>query len=389
MQINSARPEVSEQCVEQVAKLLRDGQLASCAVTGEFQEELTHYLNAPNGELYVTPVSSGTAALHLALLALGIGEGDIVIVPAFTFMATVAAIYMVGATPAYVEIEPGTFGISPKALADLLLDPMIKRNAKAILPVHLFGQAVDYGVFEMAREHGLKIVEDACQAIGATIHGEKVGTLGDIGVFSFYATKNMFCGEGGAVVTKDKKIAQSVTELANHGQIEKYYAAKLGYNYRMTNIQAAIGLDSLRMLDRRNAARRVLSYWYKAKLKFHLEKGFITLPECKEGSYRSEQSHVWHQYTIIAHDIVKGHGAMASGKNRDGLLKYLRDNGVGATVNYPTPIHEMVPYRFPPPRFPLGYTEWLCRHVISLPIHPGVTAGEVNYIAEMIEAYYG
>jgi len=201
---------------------------------------------------HAVAVSNGTTALHASLLAAGVGPGDEVIVPAFSFFATASSVSMCGATPVFCDIDERTFNIDPARIGDL-----VTPKTKAVIGVHLFGQPFDVpAVQQVCKSHNLALIEDAAQAHGALLHGEPVGGFGNYGCFSFYATKNLITGEGGMVTTNDKSAMERLRIIINHGQSEKYLHTRLGYNYRMTDIAAAIGLVQLKKLDKFNARRR-------------------------------------------------------------------------------------------------------------------------------------
>jgi len=350
-----AKPVVDNEEVEAVKEVLLSGSLAQGRKVGEFEEAFAAYI----GTRYAVAVSSGTAALHLALLAYGIGEGDEVITTPFSFIATANAILFTGARPVFVDIEEKTFNLDPEQV-----EGKITARTKAILPVHLYGQscAMDK-IMDIAGKYNLAVIEDACQAHGAEYKGRKAGSFGT-GCFSFYPTKNMTCGEGGMVTTNSEEIADRIRMLRNHGQKERYFHEMLGYNLRMTDIAAAIGLCQLKKLADFNTKRRLNTQ----KLTQGLQniKGIITpfvLPEVK---------HVFHQYTIR----VIGE----SGISRDALREELARMGVATEVYYPLPIHRQPFYQN------LGYTDQIpqaekaAKEVLSLPVHPHVGDKELNEI---------
>jgi perosamine synthetase len=322
-------------------------------------------------------VSSGTAALHLALLAHHIGPGDEVITTAFSFAATANVILLVGAIPVFVDIEPDTYTIDP-ALVERAITP----RTKAILPVHLYGHPCDMQrLVPLAEAHHLFIIEDACQAHAAQIHGKPVGGFGT-GCFSFYATKNMTTGEGGMVTTNDPGIAERVRLLRNHGQKERYYHATLGYNLRMTELQGALGVVQVAKLEQ-FTERRIA---HAAYLTEYLGETMQT-PVTRPGS-----RHVYHQYTIRVP------------RNRDTWVSQLRERGVGTAVHYPLAIHEQPYYRdradtfrylsaletggakLPTGSERLPVTELAARQVLSLPVHPALSPEDLTTIAREVRA---
>ncbi len=320
-------------------------------------------------------VSSGTAALHLALLAHGIGPGDEVITTPFSFAATANAILLVGATPVFVDIEPDTCNIDPT-----LVEAAITSRSKAILPVHLYGHPCDMKQLEhLTGANHLVIIEDACQAHGAQIDGKFTGSFGT-GCFSFYATKNMTTGEGGMVTTNDPAVAERVRLLRNQGQIERYCHTRLGYNLRMTEMQAALGLVQLTKLEC-FTERRIANAGFLTK---RLE-GFVQTPVTRPG-YR----HVYHQYTIrVPH-------------NRDTWASQLRKRGVDTGIHYPIPIHyqpfyrehidqcrfigshEPAPMTYATPDHRLPLAEAASQEVLSLPVHPALTDEDLATIVREV-----
>jgi dTDP-4-amino-4,6-dideoxygalactose transaminase len=322
-------------------------------------------------------VSSGTAALHLALLAHGIGPGDEVITTAFSFAATANVILLVGATPVFVDIEPDTYTLDP-VQAELA----ITRRTKAIIPVHLYGHPCEmHRLQKIAEAFSLVLIEDASQAHAATIDGRPVGSFGT-GCFSFYATKNMTTGEGGIVTTDDPAIAERVRLLRNHGQEARYYQIALGYNLRMTELQAALGIAQIEKLEY-FTQRRIANATY---LTNNLQ-GIVQTPIERPG-YR----HVYHQYTI----------KMPSRRNE--FMTELRARGVDSTIHYPIPIHQQPFYQRKPGLFrvlspgqrtpvkgnnPIAHlpvTESAAQQVVSLPVHPALSQEDLSTIAREVVA---
>ena len=281
MQIPVARPVIGPDEVATVSDVLMSGMLAQGEKVAEFEQKFAAYC----GTAHAVAVNNGTAALHAALLAAGIGPGDEVIVPAFSFIATATTVSMCGAKPVFADVDEQTFNIRPEQVSE-----RITPKTKAVIGVHLFGQPFDVGpVQEICEAHSLQLIEDAAQAHGALYHGVKVGNFGRFGCFSFYATKNMITGEGGMVTTSDKPLTDRLRLIINHGQSEKYLHTVLGYNYRMTDIAAAIGIVQLKKLDKFNLRRRKNAEYYEANLS---AKGLIR-PKVADGV-----QHVYHQYVI-------------------------------------------------------------------------------------------
>lgn len=338
-----------------VAEVLASGLLVQGAKTAEFERQFAQVC----GVREAVAVSNGTAAIHLALLAHGIGPGDEVITTPFSFAATANTIMLVGAKPVFVDIEPETFNLDPSKV-----EAAITPSTKAIMPVHLYGHPAAIPEFqEIARKHHLILIEDACQAHAASYQGQAVGSFGT-GTFSFYATKNITTGEGGMVTTNDPEIADRVRLWRSHGQRERYLHEEIGFNMRMTDIQAAIGLAQLPNLERWTE-RRIANAAALSERLSDVVKTPVTRP-----GYR----HVFHQFTIRApHD-------------RDAFAAELQKRGVGTGVHYPRPIHQQPYYQR------LGFTgsfpvaEAAAREVLSLPVHPAVSEADIEKIAQEVRA---
>jgi perosamine synthetase len=317
------------------------------------------------GTKYGIACSSGTSALAVGLEALNIGSGDEVITTPFSFIATGNAILYNRATPVFADIDHKTFNIDPDDVKS-----KVTEKTRAVLVVHLFGLPCDIGpIKELCEERGLLLVEDCAQAHGAKYRGKKVGSLGNLSTFSFYATKNMVTGEGGMIMTDDDAAAQKAKVIINQGQIGKYDHVLIGYNYRMMDMQAAIGSVQLRRLDRLNEKRAINADFLTRKLK---KISWIETPYVPKGV-----KPVWHQYTVKVPAGI-----------RDDFMNYLNTNGVGARVYYPKPIHTQPAYQS------LGYGEGLCpvaesvsKQVLSLPVHPLLKKSELKKIVDAVEKY--
>lgn len=355
--INIAQPSVGDEEIEAVVQVMHSGMLAQGDVTCEFEKRFAEYCNIP----HAVGVNSGTAALHMGLLALGIQPGDEVIVPSFTFIATASAVSMCGAKPVIVDVKNDTYTIDPNEISK-----NITGKTKAVIGVHLFGHPFDIDpVVEICDDNNLLLVEDAAQAHGAEYKGKKVGGFGKIGCFSFYPTKNMTTGEGGMVTTSDNNIDQKLRRLINHGQGKKYLHTELGYNTRMTNISAAIGNVQLGKLDLMNERRAENAEVYNKCIS---AEGII-LPFC-----RNDSKHVWHQYVIeIDEDFPL---------DRNELAKYIKDHGIGTAVHYPVPVHMQPLYSGN--NFSCPKSVRLATRVLSLPVHPGVSTTDCRYISRVI-----
>jgi dTDP-4-amino-4,6-dideoxygalactose transaminase len=321
--------------------VLRSGHFIMGLNVKAFEEEIAKYL----GVKHAIGLNSGTDALFLALRALGIGPGDEVITTAFTFFATAEAVSHVGATPVFVDIDPKTYNID----ADLI-EAAITPRTKAIIPVHLFGQMADMGkIMAIANKHGLKVVEDVAQAMGASFNGKKAGTVGDVGTFSFFPTKNLGAyGDGGLLATNDDQVAEMVRKLRAHGSLKKYYNEVVGYNSRLDEMQAAILRVKLKRLDDWNEGRRQVAERYGELLQ---DVPGIVVPAVDSGAF-----HVYHQYTVR----VLG--------DRDEVQRQLAEQGIGTMVYYPVPVHKLPVYAGTAVSLPRA--EAAVAEVLSLPIWP-------------------
>ncbi|HLC90257.1 MAG TPA: DegT/DnrJ/EryC1/StrS family aminotransferase [Candidatus Nanoarchaeia archaeon] len=357
--IPMAKPLLGAEEKEAVLKVLDSGMLAQGKEVEDFEKAFASYI----GTSFAIATSNGTTALHAALLAHGIRAGDEVITTPFTFIATANAIKMVGATPVFVDVEENTFNINPS-----LVEKAITPRTKAILPVHLFGMpaAMDT-IMEIAQKYHLNVIEDACQAHGAELllpRGErkKVGSFGT-GCFSFYPTKNMTTSEGGMITTDDAGIAEKVKRLISHhsSPYNKYLHAALGYNFRMTNISAAIGLAQLKKLPLFNNARK-----QNAKI---LTEGLASIPGLiLPGSY---EGHVFHQYTIRV--------TPSFGLSRDKVAEELTALGIGNSIFYPLPLHKQEAFcEHNGQSFPVA--ERLAKEVLSIPVHPALAGVDIQKI---------
>jgi dTDP-4-amino-4,6-dideoxygalactose transaminase len=339
-----------------VARVLASGQFILGSEVRAFEEEFAAYCGAE----YAIGVNSGTSALHLALLAAGIGAGHEVLTTPFSFYASVAAIGYVGATPVYVDIDPATFNIDVKKIASAITE-----RTRAILPVHLYGQPADMDpILAAARRHNLIVIEDAAQAHGAEYKGRRVGSIGDIGCFSFYPTKNLgAAGEAGMVTTNNAELAQTISMLRSWGEDRRYHPVLKGYNYRLPAIQAAILRVKLKRLEQWTETRRLLAAEYHRLL----QDAAVTIPASVP-----ETRHVYCLYTIRAED-------------RDELQLELMAAGVESVVHYPQPIHLMPAYadaRYKAGDFPAA--EACARMVLSLPLHPYMTTLEAAEVAKQV-----
>ena len=354
--IPPARPVIGEAEIEAAVRVLRSGMVIQGPEVAAFESEFATLV----GDRHCVAVNSGTSALHLALLALGIGPGDEVIVPSFSFAASANAVRLVGATPVFVDIEPGSFCLDPAAVA-----AAIGPRTAAIMPVHLYGHpaAMDR-ILPLAEQHGLAVVEDAAQAHGAAVGGRPVGALGTVGCFSFYPTKNMHSLEGGMITTADPALARTLRLLRNQGMEQKYANEIVGANMRLTDVAAAVGREQLKQLPGWTAQRQ-------SNAKFlDNEITSVVTPPVADGA-----RHVYHQYTVrVAED-------------RDGAQARLKERGVGSAVYYPIPIHRLKPYldeNGKPGPWDLPETEKAAAEVLSLPIFPTLSQAELQRIADAV-----
>ncbi len=354
-----ARPIITEDEIRAVEEVLKSGMLAQGRVVEQFEEAFAEYIGAKNA----VSVCNGTIALCAALKNLGVKQGDEVITTPFTFIATANSILHQGARPLFADVDERTFNINP----DDVLEKVTSKT-KAILGVHLFGHPFDLqSIREICEDHNLHLIEDCAQAHGAKYSGKRVGCSG-VGCFSFYPTKNMTTGEGGMITTSSDEIAEACRLLRNHGDSGKYFHTSLGFNYRMTNIQAAIGVEQLRKLDEFNE-KRIKNAEYLNK---HLKtEGLIT-------PYKDEKvEHVYHQYVLKVEDDFP--------MSRDIFMNRLQEKGVGCAIHYPLPIFKQPLYQ------QLGYDDAGCpvaselaNKVLSLPVHPALTEDDLRYIVEVI-----
>ncbi len=355
--IPAARPLIGEDERAAVDRVLRSGMIAQGPEVAAFEREFSAQL-VPGVECIA--VSSGTAALHLGLLAAGVGPGDEVIVPSFTFAATANSVALTGATPVFADIEPDYFCLDPESVR-----AAITPRTRAIMPVHLYGLPADMPALErLASEFSLELFEDAAQAHGARLGESWVGSFGSFGAFSLYPTKNMTSGEGGMVSTSSGELARMVRLLRNQGMEKRYENEVIGLNQRMTDVHAAIGRVQLSKLAGWTEQRRANADFLNANLQG------VTTPKVRPGA-----THVYHQYTIRV------------GGDRDRIVSALHDEyGVGSGVYYPIPNHLLPSLRTYAPGLELPNTAAAAAEVISLPIHPALTEADLTRVAEAVNA---
>ncbi|MBK9748033.1 MAG: DegT/DnrJ/EryC1/StrS family aminotransferase [Chloroflexi bacterium] len=348
-------PQFGEEELALVKEVLESGIIAQGPKVAALEQEFAKL----SGTQFAVAVANGTAALHLALLANGIGPGDEVITSPFTFIASANSVLYTGARPVFVDIKEDTFNIDPA-----LIEAAITPRTKAIMPVHLYGLMADMdAIMGIAQRHNLAVIEDAAQAHGATNQGRPAGSFGT-GAFSLYATKNMTTAEGGMVTTNDPAIAERVKLLRAHGMKVRYYHDVLGFNFRMTDMHAALGLAQIRKLPMFNERRRQNAEF----LNQHLKR--VVTPHAPEG-----YGHVWHQYTIRVTD-----------GDRDAAVKKLTDAGVGTGIFYPVPVYRQKVYTELGYNQSLPVTELVTQQVISLPVHPKLSSADLETIVAAVES---
>jgi perosamine synthetase len=356
MAIQIARPAIGKEEIRAVTEVLKSGNLVQGEKVRAFEGDFSGYIGTRHG----IAVSSGTAALQIGLQALDMKKGDEVITTPFTFAATANAIIHCGAKPVFADIDPRTFNIDPEKIKRCLTE-----RTKAIVCVHLYGQPCEMEpILKICKYSGASLVEDAAQAVGAEYKGKRIGTFGKISAFSFYATKNMTTGEGGMVLTDQKDLAEKSMLIRNQGQSRSYRHDIISYNFRMTDIQAAIGIEQLKKIEQLNSKRIENARFLTDSLSSvkGIETPFVP----------RHNKHVFHQYTLRV-------------QKRDHLLEYLNKHGIGARVYYPEPVYIQPPY------VKMGFRKGLCpvaedacRQVLSLPVHPGLSEKDLENIVEAV-----
>jgi perosamine synthetase len=358
--IPMVKPIIESDEIEAVNVVLKSGNLVQDKIVREFEEAFAAFI----GTEYAVAVSSGTAALHVALLAYGVGKGDEVITSAFSFISTANCILFTGGKPVFADIDMATFNVTADSISE-----KITPRTKVIMPVHLYGQCCDMKpIMRLAERYGIPVIEDSCQAHGAEFGGKKAGSFGT-GCFSFYPTKNMTTGEGGMITTNDKTIAEKARLIRSHGQKERYFHETLGFNFRMTDIAAAIGIHQLSKLEKLNRKR--------IDNAGHLTEGLNNIKGLLPPFTHPGAKHVFHQYTVR----VTGE----YGISRDKLMARLASRGIASQIYYLLPIYRQPLYQ------KLGYddnligVETIAAEVLSLPVHPSLTRKELEYIIHTLE----
>ena len=359
---------ISGEINEAVQDVIKSAAFINGPQVREFAQALSTYVASP----HVIPCGNGTDALQIAMMALGLKPGDEVIVPAFTYVATVEVIALLGLKPVFVDVAPDTFNIDVEKTAALISD-----KTKAIVPVHLFGQCADMdALMELADKNELNVIEDTAQAIGAVYLSKngsrkKAGTIGTIGTTSFFPSKNLGCfGDGGAIFTDNKELGEQIAAISNHGQLEKYFYEIVGVNSRLDTMQAAILNVKLKYLDEYCEKRRAAADAYDRLLE---DVEGVVLP------FRSPDStHVFNQYSL-----------KIKNNKRDDLKVFLKEKGVPTMIYYPLPLHLQNAYKqygYKEGDFPVS--EALSREIISLPMHPELEEEQISYIATQIKSFY-
>jgi len=352
-----SQPVTNEQTQESVSSVLESGMLAQ----GQQVELFEKHFAQTCGAKYAIAVSSGTTALHTSLLAHNMGPGDEVITTPFTFIATIHAIIHTGATPVLVDITKDTFNINPN-----LIEQAITSRTKAILPVHLFGHPCNMrDITKIAHRHRLTIIEDSAQALGAQYNNKKIGST-NTACFSLYATKNITTGEGGMITTNNRKIADICQLIRNHGMRQKNNYRLVGYNYRMTDIAAAIGIQQLKSLNKFNNQRKKNAHYLNRHLKTVVTP--ITLPETK---------HTWHLYTVL----------FKNKKSRNQAHEHLTNKGISSSIFYDPPLHTAPHLRqHIKASGNLSTAANVASRVLSLPIHPNLKPNQLCYIVDIVNS---
>lgn len=343
---------------EAVSRVLESGWYILGEEVKTFEEEFSNFI----GTSFGIGTGSGTESLHTALAACGIGPGDEVITVSFTAVATAAAVELTGASPIFVDIEPDFYTIDP-----IKIESAITSNTKAVVPVHIYGQPADMDpVLEVAKAHDLLVIEDCAQAHGALYKGKRVGSIGDMGCFSFYPTKNLGAiGDGGMITTDNEEWAHKARLLREYGWAERYVSHFPGWNTRLDEVQAAILRVKLKHLDEDNEKRRQLAGVYTSKL----SRTSLSLPQIREGG-----AHVFHLYVVQS-------------ERRDRLLSFLRDNNIGASIHYPKPVHLQPAYSGTEGWESLGETEKASAHILTLPMYPELSSADISTVIEAIEDF--
>ncbi|MEW6603166.1 MAG: DegT/DnrJ/EryC1/StrS family aminotransferase [Thermoproteota archaeon] len=360
------KPWIGEEEKREVVNVLEENALTTAARDGgkrvrDFELQMKNYLKTK----HVISVNSGTAALQAALMAVGIKQGDEVLLPSFTFVATANAVVAAGGKPVFVDIKKDNYTID---MSDL--KSKITKKSKVVIPVHLYGHPSDMDeISELAKKHSIDIIEDACQSLGSTYKKKQTGTFGTMGCFSMYASKVLTAGEGGAVSTDSDELADKLKMIRNHGMVEGYDTKVLGLNLRLPELSAAVAKVQMQKLDKMLQIRRRNAEMLNKLLFLSAKKHGVKLPE-----ETPDKMFNWYLYTV------------AFKQDRDGIKEKLVKNNIGATVYYNPPVHKTPYYLQLAPGTRLSGTEWSAEHVLSLPVHPHVSESDVEHIANSLKA---
>lgn len=357
------KPQLDDTEREEILKVLDEGILTSASNFGgkrvqDFEGLLANFLHVK----HAVAVNSGTAALHASILAAGIKEGDEILIPSFTFVATANSVACTGAKPVFVDIEKDTYTINP-----LDLEEKITKRTRAIIPVHLYGHPANMDeILEIASKHSLLVIEDACQSLGSSYEGKQTGTLGEMGCFSMYASKVLTSGEGGAITTNNDDFAAKLRMIRNHGMVSGYDTRIIGFNMRLPEISAAIAKTQMKkiqsMLDKRAINAKKLGELLTNKV----DNQDIVLPQ-----ENPRVIYNWYLYTVAFNNY------------RNKVKKLLNENGIGATIYYDPPVHQ-TPYYSKFHNGELKITEWASRSVLSLPVHPSIRENDINFMVSKV-----
>lgn len=361
--------QISGEVTTAVLEVLASGQYINGSRVQTFEQEFAAYIGTP----LCIGCNSGTDALYLALRALNIGAGDEVITTAFTFFATAEVVTAVGAMPVFVDIDPHSYNLDVNQI-----EQAITPRTRAILPVHLFGYPVDMTrIMAIAAAHNLYVIEDCAQSTGATWNGQRVGSIGHVGCFSFFPTKNLgACGDGGAVTTHDDAIAARIRMLREHGSKTRYYHDDIGINSRLDALQAAILSIKLRYLDRWNEQRQAIAHRYTERLQ--------PIPGVLPPASPTGSTTVWNQYTIRLQSPSST--PPADGRFRDRVRQHMQEQGVSSMIYYPLPLHFQSVYQhlgYQPGQLPV--TEQLAHEVLSLPMFPELTSEQQEQVIDALK----
>ncbi|MDZ7687770.1 MAG: DegT/DnrJ/EryC1/StrS family aminotransferase [Halobacteriales archaeon] len=353
---------MDDEMVGAVEEVLESGRYVKGPVVEEFEGKFAEKC----GVEHAVGVNSGTSAILLGLKSLGVGEGDDVFVPAHTYFASASPVLSFGANPVFVDVRRDTYTMDVDELEEKVEE---SDSAEAVIPVHIYGQMAEMErVVEVAEEHDMSVVSDSCQAHFAERDGEKAGSVADVGAFSFYPSKNMtVAGDGGMLVTDDDEIAQKARAFRNHGRDEEGTHRHLGLNHRMSEVLGAVGREQLKHIDDWNDGRRRAARIYDERL---ADVDEVTVPEVDDAN-----EHVYHLYVVHVPD-------------RDELREHLDENGVDTGIHYPTPAHEHPAVVERCGETNVKFAEELCDRIVSLPMHPRITEGEIDYVCDLIERYY-